>query len=333
MAPRDAIAERNSRDEAEEFKSKVREAKDEIVAMVDNRLGWGGSTKFVGSTSYAGNVVLVVEHGAGGERVVIQFPSPGVIHSGWRDEMLENEVTAMDVVRTFTNIPVPRVLSWGSSEQSPRRLGPFLIRECLMEKGKPLSHFIGLPLEKGKQGGGCILDPKIDDKTMDIVYEQLALLLLKLSRLTFPHIGAISKSEEPGIACPWSVTWQPLTQDMNEVVTMGDYPPDGFGKTGAFDSAGAYFYARAQQLDSHLYRQRNIAGNDPNLAWKQFSARRFFADLIPEFCVEDTGPFRFFCEGLQPANILFDEKTFRITGVVNFGLSNAMPAQYVNDLP
>ncbi|KAK4130887.1 hypothetical protein BT67DRAFT_445208 [Trichocladium antarcticum] len=331
MAPRDAIAERNATDEAAAFNSRVMDAKDEIVALVDTLMRWGGSAKYRGRTFYGGNVVLLVERGVGGERVVVQYPSPGVIHSEWRNELLENEVTALDVLGTFTTIPLPRVLFWGHADQSPRQLGPFLIRECLMTRGKPLTRLIGVPVRNGKEGE-LVLNPDVPDAVMDVVYEELAHMLLKVARMAFNRIGAISRSEVP---CRWEVTWQPLTHDMNEVATMGDFPIDEFGKTGAFESAGAFFYARAHQFGIHLYRQRNIAGDDPNTAWKQFNARRFFGDAIPKYCTveDDTGPFRFFCEGLQPANILVDDRTLRITGVANLGFANAMPAQYVHDLP
>jgi hypothetical protein len=39
-----------------------------------------------------------------------------------------------------------------------------------------------------------ILNPKIKEETLDIIYEQLADYILQISRLEFPQIGTISKN-------------------------------------------------------------------------------------------------------------------------------------------
>jgi hypothetical protein len=38
-----------------------------------------------------------------------------------------------------------------------------------------------------------ILNPAIDEETLDTIYSQLAEYVLQISQLEFPHIGAISK--------------------------------------------------------------------------------------------------------------------------------------------
>src|SRR5271163_3946715 len=55
--------------------------------------------------------------------------------------------------------------------------------------------------------------------------------------------------------------------------------------------------------------------------------------LIPQYCIEDTGPFKPFCDDLQPSNMLADPKTLQITAVLDFEFTNAMPAQFAYDPP
>jgi hypothetical protein len=67
---------------------------------------------------------------------------------------------------------------------------------------------------------------------------------------------------------------------MNEVVTVGDCPAEQFATMAPFDHAREYFAACAQYFQRPLEARRNIAGDDKDLAWTQFVARRCFAKLI-----------------------------------------------------
>lgn len=55
--------------------------------------------------------------------------------------------------------------------------------------------------------------------------------------------------------------------------------------------------------------------------------------MISRYCIGDTGPFKLYCDDLQPSNILADPDTFRITAVLNFEFTDAMPAQFTYDPP
>lgn len=80
---------------------------------------------------------------------------------------------------------------------------------------------------------------------------------------------------------------------MNEVVTVGGCPAEQFATMAPFDRASDYFAACAQYFQTHLETQRNIAGDDEDLAWRQFVARCCFAKLIPTYStVDNDGPFR-----------------------------------------
>lgn len=60
----------------------------------------------------------------------------------------------------------------------------------------------------------------------------------------------------------------------------------------------------------HMSVQRNLAGGDSDLAWKEFNSRRFWSKIIFEYCEEhDTAPFKFFSNSLIPKSILLDKNT------------------------
>lgn len=106
-----------------------------------------------------------------------------------------------------------------------------------------------------------ILNPAIEEATLDTIYDQLADYLLQLSRLEFPSIGAISKHVSSGA---WAVTGRPLTYNMNELATMTGYPTDQFPTT-HFERASDYFETVARQHLLHLKSQRNLSSNEDDV--------------------------------------------------------------------
>ncbi|TID04689.1 hypothetical protein CH35J_003104 [Colletotrichum higginsianum] len=118
MAPYDFIAQQDIRDARLAFARSLVEAKDDIVAFVDERLGWNRTARYDGAFKGSFNIGLVVKRHDSDEHVVIRFPVPGNIHKPWRDEKVENEVMAMRCLRDLTSIPVPLVRDWGLTEDS-----------------------------------------------------------------------------------------------------------------------------------------------------------------------------------------------------------------------
>jgi hypothetical protein len=155
--------------------------------------------------------------------------------------------------------------------------------------------------------------------------------MLELSRLEFPCIRAISRDTVSG---EWTIAEPPLTYDMNEVVSFAGFPADHFATMPSFTRSSDYFAARAQCLQAHLKTQRNIAFEDRDITWNRYVARHCFGKLIlTHGIVENSGPFRVFCNDLRPLNMLVNPKTMRITALLNFEFTNVMPAQFAYDLP
>jgi hypothetical protein len=54
--------------------------------------------------------------------------------------------------------------------------------------------------------------------------------------------------------------------------------------------------------------------------------------MISRYCLEDS-PFELYCDDLQPTNMLADPETLKVTAVLDFEFTNAMPAQFAYDPP
>lgn len=92
------------------------------------------------------------------------------------EEKIYNEVAFMKYIAANTQIPVPRVVGYGKAEENPTGLGPFII--MTWADGKPMSEI--LLREKVSDEDDDILEPDIDNQTLEILYGQMAEILLEL---------------------------------------------------------------------------------------------------------------------------------------------------------
>ena len=330
MTPYDEIVRQNADDELRLWVRKLLDAKEEVVAFVDARLGGNGAGEYLGFAK--GSFNLSFHIGFGGQRpsALIRFPKPGHTHTPWRTEKVENEVGIIEYLREHTTIPLPRIRCWGLTEESPQQLGPFIIMDFI--EGTRLSTFLKQPTED--EDAEMILNPAMDEGTLDIIYDQLADYVLQISRLEFPLIGAISKDDSGA----WAVTRRPLTYDMNELATGTGYPTDQLPTdhlaSEPYHHTRDFFDSIARQRLLHLDSQRNLIKDEADVL-RRFIARHRFKQLIPKYCIDnnDAGPFKVFCDDMQPANMLINPETLQITALLDFEFTNSMPAQFTYDPP
>ncbi|CBX91293.1 hypothetical protein IAQ61_010653 [Plenodomus lingam] len=315
----DEMAERLGDDQWDEWKTKVLDAKEEIASFVASRWPGGGAEVldwFQGSFNFC----LQIMYDDGTPDVVIRFPGPG--HTTFRDEKIRNEVQVVQFLQENTTIPVPRLISWGLTEDSPQQLGPFMISEFV--QGSHLSDILKDPAHPK-----CLyLDPNINRQILDTVYAQIADIMLQLYSFDFASIGAISKEASSG---SWSVTGRPLTYTMNELATTAFFPVDEFPST-TFASTAEYFRCLMHEHKTHLWTQRNICGS-PSEARDRYVSRLLYAKSLDKHSVDDRGPFKLFCDDFRPQNILVDPETLRIKAVLDLEFTNAMPSQFASDPP
>ncbi|KPM43197.1 hypothetical protein AK830_g3374 [Neonectria ditissima] len=320
----DETAETDGDDECRAWLNKAFDFKPEIAAFVAARREGSDTGHVIGFLKGSFNFSFRVSFSNGGPDAIIRFPKPGHTATAWRDEKVVNEVRVMEYLRQRTTIPIPRIHSWGMTAESPQQLGPFIIMDFV--DGVLLSSI--LKQSTGNDQDDQILDPNIDNARLDKIYEQVAGYLFQLSRLNFSRIGAISKDRELDA---WSVTGRPLTYNMNELVTVARYPEDRFPTT-PLSHTSDYLNSVASEHLTHVWTQRNLA-DDPEIARSRFIARHRFSQLIPQFCINDDGPFIPFCDDMRPANVLIDPETLCITAILDLEFTNAMPAQFTYDPP
>lgn len=320
----DEIEETNGDDECRAWLNRVFDAKAELAVFVASHRQGGAVTEYVGFLKGSFNFSLRFRFSDGGPDAIIRFPKPGHTATTLRDEKVANEVRVMEYISQNTTIPVPRVHSWGLTADSPNQFGPFIIMDYV--EGTLLSTILKQPTKSDR--GDMILNPNIENSTLDKIYGQLASYLFQLSQLPFNRIGAISKEDD---SVTWSVTGRPLTYNMNELATVTGCS-DSLFPTSTFSSASEYLKSVANQHLAHVWTQRNIADN-PEIAQARFIARHRFAQLIPKYCINDTGSFILFCDDMRPSNMLVHPETHQITAVLDFEFTNAMPAQFTYDPP
>lgn len=320
MSVYDEIAEKMGDDEWGKWKSQVLNAKDEIAHFVARYRPRNQTPEVIDWMEGSFNLCLRVMFNDGGPDAMIRFPGLG--HSAFRDEKTLNEVEIINFIHENTTIPVPRLLGWGLTKDSPRQLGPFIISEFV--QGVSLCSILSDPTDPQT----LWLDPKIDTQILDTVYEQIADFMLQLYQFNFSSIGAISKDASLGT---WSVKRRPLTYSMNELTTSTFYPPDEFPTT-PFSSSTDYFKSLTKSYMTHIRTQRNYCAN-PKAAKDLYISRHLFTQLIPKYSINNRGPFKLFCDDLRCQNMLVDPKTLRITAVLDLEFTNAMPGQFASESP
>ncbi|KAL3459333.1 hypothetical protein BJX64DRAFT_301427 [Aspergillus heterothallicus] len=225
------------------------------------------------------------------DRTIIRFPVPGATQ--FPEEKTRNE----------TSIPVPFIYRWGTRRDSPLQLGSFIIMDYINHE---TSAYDALNMPDYRKEDRGVLDPDIDESKLELIYRQLANILLELSRPSLPKIG-------------------PLHQ-------LGTLPRSTLPQT-AFTSTYSYFEALADLHFAHLTNQRNDAIESADDCRRKFVARFLFRKLARDHRLTsgwsslDKGLFKLWCDDLRPANFLLD-RAWKVTGVVDWEFTYAAPVEF-----
>ncbi|KAH7414019.1 phosphotransferase enzyme family protein [Phaeosphaeria sp. MPI-PUGE-AT-0046c] len=288
MSVYDEIAAKLGDVEWDKWKKEVLNTKDEIAHFVAHYRPGSQDPEVIDWIGGSFNFCLRVMFSDGGADAMIRFSGQG--HSVSRDEKTQNEVETIKFIHQNTTIP----------------LGPFIISEFV--EGVSLSSILSDRTDVQK----LWLNPNIDTKVLDTIYEQIANFMLQLYQFNFSSIGAISKDAETG---SWAVKRRPLTYSMNELATSTFYPVDKF-PSNPFNTASDYFQSLTQAHVTHLRTQRNFCSS-PKAAEELYISRHLFAQLVSKYTVNDR---------VDPENL-------RITAVLDLEFTNAMPEQYASEPP
>lgn len=257
---------------------------------------------------------------------LIRFPIPG--KAILAEEKFRNEISVMKFIRQNTSIPVPEIFGHGTAAENPTGLGPFIIMTWI--EGKPLKDIFENKenAEDTESVEESILDFSLDDMTLKKLYNEVAGVLVQLWSLEFDKIGSL---DFDSINNAWEINRRPLTLGMNELVRHGGIPPEDLG-SGFFTSSLDYFHHLSNLRSLHLRKQKNSI-DDSRDCRQKYTCRYLLKSVIPFFADDVNGPFKLFCDDLSPGNILFDPRSFKITGIIDWEFCYAAPSQFLASPP
>ncbi|UNI23869.1 hypothetical protein JDV02_009662 [Purpureocillium takamizusanense] len=267
-----------------------------------------------------------------GSSAVMRIPHKGAVK--FPDEKVGYEVATMRYVAANTTIPVPHIYHHGTGAENPTGLGPFIIMDYI-EHERTMSDALNDPLLQPDESH--ILNSNISEPILELLYGQMANIMLQLSMLSFPRIGSLLQDEHGDI----SVAGRPLIQNMNSLVEFASVPPTWLPSQ-PYSTSKEWYTAMADMHMMQATFQRNDTILDEDDARDKFVARRLFqrAATSGRLYVEVDDPndetsgtgFLLYSEDLRPSNVLIDEK-LRVVGVIDWEFAYAAPAQFSFDPP
>jgi hypothetical protein len=187
------------------------------------------------------NAIFVVDFTDGS--ALMRVPVPG--DAAFPDEKVRAEVATIRYIEKMTSIPVPHIYHWGTAAENPVGLGPFIIMEYIPH-AQNLEELLRDPTMEDTTKAR--LDPHASKDKLERVYKQVADILLQLSKLEMPKIGALQERGDDFI-----IGSRPLTQEMNDLIIHGGIPPSVLPPEDATYSTSNEWYAALADLHvAHL---------------------------------------------------------------------------------
>lgn len=131
----------------------------------------GIATEFAILRKVSYNISLRLKYRNGA--TVIRLSQPGAVF--FPEEKVVNEVSVMRFLADQTQIPIPFIHHSGTKKESPLELSPFIIMDYIEHETK-MYDALNTPGYPKEQRG--ILDPNIAEDRLEMLYGQLAGILL-----------------------------------------------------------------------------------------------------------------------------------------------------------
>lgn len=204
-----------------------------------------------------------------GHSAIIRFPLPGFFHM--EEEKVYAEVAAMRYIADNTTIPVPFVLHYGTADESPGKLGPFIIMEYIDNSGDMVD---ALNAPGRPSNEKPVLDPKIDEEKLEFLYGQMADIMLQLSKCDFSRIGCLGVRNRDSGDSDLDITCRPLSFNVAQLGEVGGVPHFELPATSrTFSSSSDYYSSLADMHLQQLSFQRNQAIKSADDCRKKYIAR------------------------------------------------------------
>ncbi|KAI0472601.1 hypothetical protein GGR56DRAFT_651102 [Xylariaceae sp. FL0804] len=243
----------------------------------------------------------------------------------------------MRYVAEKTTIPVAKVYHYGTAAENPTGLGPFIIMDYT-EHERTMSEALNDPVINSSESH--VLDPDVSTEKLEVLYRQMANIILQLSTLTFDLIGSLVQGEDGG----FHVSGRPLTMNMNSILEFTEAPLSLLPNR-QYSTATEWYSALADMHLMQLVFQHNDAVEDEEDARDKYVARQLFRRLAAEGRLVSEletkqqdrqnvkeAAFRMFSEDLRPTNVLID-KDLRVVGVIDWEFAYIAPSQFSFDPP
>ncbi|PWY95732.1 hypothetical protein BO94DRAFT_562367 [Aspergillus sclerotioniger CBS 115572] len=257
---------------------------------------------------------------------MVRFPRVGMVSDEYADEKVAMEVTALDLIRHRTAIPVPRVRAWGPAASNPLGLGPFIMMDFI--EGVSLSDLLRDP---NAECPSRVMREDISDNDVEFIYRQLANFWLQLFKLDFDHIGSLpspqAEARNPTLPRPLTFKAHSILQN-GGVNTFGD-------RTQGFATTTEYFqYVVGQDLEQLVHQPNSIVGEYD--AKNKYLAFQVLKTLIPDLinAKYDRCKFKLICDDLGLTNLIVrGREDLTVIGVVDLEWSYIGPAQLFGSAP
>lgn len=172
------------------------------------RLASDLSNDFRGSYNWACVVTFTNE-----EKWVVRFPIDGKAMNP--DEKVEIEVATINVIRQQTDIPVPEIKAWGLTDDNELELGPFIMFSYV--PGVNLFNILKDPKSDPRSKR---MREDISDRDLNTIFQQVANIMLRLSKLDFARIGSLSRESQRETGYAATIHSRPLTLKGNEILRV-----------------------------------------------------------------------------------------------------------------
>lgn len=250
----------------------------------------------------------------------------------------------MRYIAEKTTIPVAKVYHHGTAAENPTGLGPFIIMDYIDHEMTMSAALRDPALDPGEFH---VLDPDVGTEKLELLYRQMANILLQLSALpTLDRIGSLVRDEDGG----YRVSGRPLTCNMNSILEFTEAPPSLLPDRPYYSTATEWYSALADMHMTQLVFQHNDAVDDEEDARDKYVARLLFRRLAAEGRLaaasgageadaregrrggREEAAFRIFSEDLRPSNVLID-KDLRVVGVLDWEFVYSVPSEFSFDPP
>jgi len=237
---------------------------------------------------------------------VVRFPKLGMMDDKLTRLRLRSEVATLKFLQSKTKIPVPKVIGYGEGEDS---IPAFIILESINGVRMDLLHKI------------AVSEGLLEDIMEDLARIQLELLSIPFDRIGMLDINDVEQSEICG--SPPVPTLGPCSLDSWELDRNGVFP----GSIGPLSSSLAYYNHKFDLWKHQLNTQSNSVEGEEDGRRKLLN-KEILSQLIPILgppTIDDCKRFYLAHPDLHATNIIVDEHTFRVIGIIDWEGACTLP--------